>query len=100
MAENQYYGTGRRKSSAAIVLATAVVSAIVAMVIHRMGILLIRRIARGHPFTTACTYAGFRPSQLVFILFSLRLVLTGAPNDTPALIPLAHLTTKVFNSIK
>ena len=78
--------------SGLIVLVTALIASGIAMVLHRMGILLIRRVARGSPFTTACTYAGFRPSQLAFILFALRLVLTGAPDDTPALIPLAHLT--------
>lgn len=79
--------------SAVIVLLTAIVAILIAVVLHRMGMLLMRRLVRGKPYTTALTYACFQPSKMGVSLFALRLVLTGAPPDTPGLIPLAHLAS-------
>lgn len=79
--------------STVIVLITAVVAGLIAVAVHRAGILLLRRLARSRPFTTAASYAAFRSSQLCLILMALRLVLTGAPADTVALVPLSHLAS-------
>jgi small-conductance mechanosensitive channel len=71
--------------SALIVGASALIFVAIALVLQRTGILLLRRIARGQPFTTNATFDVFRASQVCAVLFALRLVLTGAPDNTPLL---------------
>jgi hypothetical protein len=79
--------------SGVIVLASAVGAALLAYVLHRTGMLLLRQVARNRPFTRTATMMAWRSSQLCALLFSLRVVLTGAPADTPALVPLSYLTS-------
>ncbi|MFJ3047301.1 mechanosensitive ion channel family protein [Herbaspirillum chlorophenolicum] len=79
--------------SGLIVLGAAVVAAVVAVIVHRVGIMLIRRIARGHLFTTTATEVAYNASRLCLILFLLRLVLTGAPDNTPGLTSVSYLTS-------
>ncbi|WP_343587576.1 mechanosensitive ion channel domain-containing protein [Herbaspirillum sp.] len=79
--------------SGLVVLGVAVAAAIVAVIVHRVGILLIRRIARGHPFTTSATEVAYNASRMCLVLFLLRLVLTGAPDNTPGLTSASYLTS-------
>lgn len=71
--------------AAAAVAISAVIFIIAALVLHRAGIELLKRIARNRPFTTNAIKYAYRPSQWVAVLFALRLVLTGAPESTPLL---------------
>lgn len=79
--------------SGLIVLASTLAASVLAVILHRVGILLLRRLARSRPFTTNASYVAFRASQVCIVLFAVRLVLTGAPDDTPGLVALSYLTS-------
>jgi small-conductance mechanosensitive channel len=79
--------------SGLIVLAGVLAAGLLAGILHRVGILLLRRLSRNRPFSTNVSYIAFRASQACMLLFAVRLVLTGAPEDTPGLVPLSYLTT-------
>ncbi|MFL9926857.1 mechanosensitive ion channel [Herbaspirillum lusitanum] len=79
--------------SGLIVLAAAAVAVVLAVLLHRAAILLLRRIARGKPFTSNATRVAYRASRVAVVLFALRLVLTGAPDDTPGIISMSYLCT-------
>ena len=79
--------------SGLIVLVTALLASLLALVLHRVGIFLLRRIARNRPFTANATIIAFRASQICMLLFAVRVVLTGASEDTPWLLPLSYLTS-------
>lgn len=82
--------------SGLIVLGVALVAVVVGIVLHRMGIALVRRLARGRPFTTTATTVTFNASRTCVILFMLRLVLAGAPDNTPGLTRISYLTSVAF----
>ncbi|HEV7816926.1 MAG TPA: mechanosensitive ion channel domain-containing protein [Janthinobacterium sp.] len=77
--------------SALIVAVSALIFTIAALVLHRMGMLLLRRLTRNKPFATNATVAGLRASQVSAMLFALRLVLTGAPDHTPFLLQMSRI---------
>ena len=77
--------------AAAAVAVTALIFSIVALVLHRAGMLLLRRLARNRPYTTNALKYGYRASQACMVLFALRLVLTGAPDTTPFLLSLSRI---------
>ncbi|OWY26690.1 mechanosensitive ion channel family protein [Herbaspirillum robiniae] len=79
--------------SGLIVLGVALLSVVLAIVIHRAGTALIRRLARGHPFTITATEVAYNSGRTCLILFLLRLVLTGAPDNTPGLTSISYLTS-------
>ncbi|MBB5202120.1 mechanosensitive ion channel family protein [Glaciimonas immobilis] len=79
--------------SSLIVIFSALVACAIAGGSHRLGILLLRRLARGRPFTINASFIAFHASQVCMLLFAVRLVLTGAPDDTPWLVPLSYLTS-------
>jgi small-conductance mechanosensitive channel len=79
--------------SGLIVLVAVMVAGLLAVILHRMGIMLIRRLARHRPFTANASVLAYRASQVCMVLFAVRLVLTGAPDDTPAVVALSYLTT-------
>ena len=79
--------------AAAVVAITAVIFVAIALVLHRAGIELLKRIARHRPYTTNAVKYAFRPSQIVAALFALRLVLTGAPETTPFLASLSRIVS-------
>lgn len=79
--------------SALIVAVAALLAIVLALILHRVGILLLRRLARNRPFTTNATQLAFRASQLSLALVAVRVVLTAAPDDTPALRSLSYLGT-------
>ena len=76
--------------AAAVVAVTAVVFVAIAFALHRAGILLLRRIARNRPFTSNAVKCGYRASQVSTVLFALRLVLSGAPENTPLLLSMSR----------
>ena len=82
---------GGRLASAVTVLLSAIIAILIAMAVHRASISLLKRLANGRPFTTNVTRVAFRASQLCLIMFGLRIVLAGAPTDTPGLVGLSHL---------
>lgn len=82
---------GGRLASAVTVLLSAIIATLIAMAVHRASISLLKRLANGRPFTTHVTRVAFRASQLCLIMFGLRIVLAGAPADTPGLVGLSHL---------
>jgi len=66
------------------VLAVAMVLAIVvALVIHRIGFLVLRRITAPRPYLHAVVVGACTASQFVVALLALRVVLTGTPEDMP-----------------
>ncbi|MBB5609357.1 MULTISPECIES: mechanosensitive ion channel family protein [unclassified Janthinobacterium] len=77
--------------SALTVLVSALLVTVVAIGVHRVGLSLLTRLANGRPFTTTVTRVAFRSSQLCVIIFGLRMVLAGAPDDTPGLVAMSHL---------
>ncbi|TWC65086.1 mechanosensitive ion channel family protein [Herbaspirillum sp. SJZ099] len=79
--------------SGLIVLGAALAAVLVAVIAHRIGIGLMRRLARGHLFTITATEVAYNASRLCLILFLLRLVLTGAPDNTPGLTSISYLTS-------
>ena len=79
--------------SALTVLVSALLVTVVAIGVHRAGIGLLKRLANGRPFTTNATRVAFRASQLCVIVFGLRMVLAGAPDDTPGLVAMSHVTS-------
>lgn len=79
--------------SGVIVTVAAVLAILLAMVVHRIGIVLLRRLVRNRPFTTNATRIAFRASQVCVALFAVRVVLTAAPDDTPGLRSLSYVCT-------
>lgn len=79
--------------SGAIVAVAVVIAIIVAVIVHRIGIVLLRRLARNRPLATNATRIACRASQWCVILFAIRIVLTAAPDDTPWLQSLSYLCT-------
>src|SRR5450830_222606 len=79
--------------SGVVVAMVAVVAILLAMILHRVGILLLRRIARSRPFTTNTTHVAFRASQVCVALLAVRVVLTAAPDEMPGLRSLSYLGT-------
>lgn len=69
------------------------VAILLALIAHRAVIALLRRLAHNRPFTSDITHAAFSASRACFALFGVRMVLTGAPEDTPFLTPLSYITT-------
>ncbi|GAA4335437.1 mechanosensitive ion channel [Pigmentiphaga soli] len=65
----------------AILLVAMVVAIAIALAAHRIGIEVLRRVAHRRPFVLAATRTAFRASQTVVVLFAMRIVLTGAPED-------------------
>jgi len=79
--------------SGLIVAAAAVVAVVIAVILHRIGIVLVRKLVRNRPYTTNVTRIAFRASQVCVALFAIRVVLTAAPDDTPGLRSLSYLCT-------
>ena len=79
--------------SALIVAVSALIVTLLAVASHRIGIIVLRRIARGQSFLLSATTLAFRSSQILLWLFGMRLVLSGAPDDTPLLGPLSHIAS-------
>jgi len=79
--------------SGVIVAVAAVLAILLAMIVHRVGIVLLRRLVRNRPFTTNATRIAFRASQVCVALFAVRVVLTAAPDDTPGLRSLSYIST-------
>ena len=79
--------------SGLIVAGAMLAACLLAGVLHRAGILLLRRLARARPFASNVSVLAFRASFACMLLFAARLVLAGAPDDTPGLVPLSYLTS-------
>ncbi|MGK5021225.1 mechanosensitive ion channel family protein [Janthinobacterium lividum] len=79
--------------SALSVLVSALLVTVLAIGLHRAGIGLLKKLAHGRPFTTNVTRVAFRASQLCVIVFGLRMVLAGAPDNTPGLVAVSHLAS-------
>jgi len=79
--------------SGLIVAIAVVVAVAIAVILHRVGILLLRKLVRDRPYTTNVTRIAFRASQVCVALFAIRVVLTAAPDDTPGLRSLSYLCT-------
>lgn len=84
---------GGRLGSALTVLFSAIVATLITVTLHRGGISLIKRLANGRPFTTNLTRVAYSASQWCMIVFGLRIVLAGAPADTPALVAMSHIAS-------
>lgn len=84
---------GGRLGSALTVLLSAIIATMITVALHRGGISLIKRLANGRPFTTNLTRVAFSASQWCMIVFGLRIVLAGAPLDTPGLVAMSHIAS-------
>lgn len=79
--------------SGLIVIISTIIAIVIAMIVHYVLILTLRKLARGRPFTTNLTSFTFNASRVCMMLFALRLVLTGAPDNTPFLSQVSYLST-------
>ena len=79
--------------SALTVLVSALLVTLVAIVVHRAGIGLLKKLANGHALASNVARVAFRASQLCLIVFGLRMVLASAPDDTPGLVAMSHVTS-------
>ncbi|OVZ55159.1 mechanosensitive ion channel protein MscS [Pigmentiphaga sp. NML080357] len=76
------------------VLAIAmVVAVIIALIVHRIGFLVLRRITAPRPYLHAVVVGGCTASQFVMALLAIRVVLSGAPADMPYTRGLAYVVT-------
>lgn len=78
--------------SGLIILASILLVSLLA-IIQYTGIMLLRRLSRNSPFTTTTSFIAFRAIQMCLLLFAIRLILTGAAEDTPWLVPPSYLTS-------
>ncbi|RYH61331.1 MAG: mechanosensitive ion channel, partial [Alcaligenaceae bacterium] len=85
-----------RAGSWLIVVGFTVVAILAAIVIHRLLITVLRRVAHRRPFTSDATHAAFRSSQLSLILLAIRVVLGGAPPTLPFINTLSYAVTVAF----
>ena len=72
---------------------TILVAIIVALALHRAGIAVLRRVLARRPYLLGITSTTFRASQSVVALLALRLVLSGAPDNTPHISGVSQLAT-------
>jgi len=75
------------------ILGFGLAATLLAIALHRVGIALLRRIARRRPFTTHATTVAFGASRMCLVLFAWRIVLSGAPSGVPYLIPISYVVT-------
>ena len=75
------------------VLGAVLLAALLAVVVHHAGIALLRRLSANRPFVNNLSFMAYRASRMCLVLFAVRLVLTGAPDDTPWLAPLSYLSS-------
>jgi small-conductance mechanosensitive channel len=75
------------------VVGAALLAALLAGLLHRAGIMLLRRLAGNRPYIANASFIAYHASRVCLILFAVRLVLTGAPDETPWLVPLSYLTS-------
>lgn len=79
------------------VLAIAMVlAAAVALIVHHIGFLVLRRITAPRPYLHAAVTGGAIPSRFVFALLAIRMVLSGAPGEMLFTRGLSYLTTVSF----
>lgn len=69
------------------------IAVIVALILHRTGIAVLRRIARHRPFTTEMTVSGYRASQVLMVLFAIRVVLSGTPDTFPFIVGTSYVVS-------
>lgn len=79
--------------SGLVVIVSAFVALVLAVIAHRALIAVLRRLARKRPFTTNLTVLTFNASRSCMILLAIRLVLAGAPEETPFLTQISYVTT-------
>lgn len=79
--------------SGLVVIVSAFVALVLAVIAHRALIAVLRRLARKRPFTTNLTILTFNASRSCMILLAIRLVLAGAPEETPFLTQISYVTT-------
>tara|TARA_R110001599_G_scaffold64023_1_gene178382 strand:+ start:89845 stop:90993 length:1149 start_codon:yes stop_codon:yes gene_type:complete len=79
--------------SGLVVIVSAFVALVLAVITHRALIAVLRRLARKRPFTTNLTVLTFNASRSCMILLAIRLVLAGAPEETPFLTQISYVTT-------
>lgn len=79
-----------------IVLGFLVAAVTAALVLHRIVITVLRRLAHRRPFTSDATYAALHASQLVFMLLAMRLVLGAAPNTLAHIGTVSYIVTVAF----
>lgn len=79
--------------SGLIVIISAISAIVVALIVHYVLIVTVRKLAHGRPFTTNLTAFTFNASRVCMMLFALRLVLAGAPDNTAFINQISYLST-------
>jgi small-conductance mechanosensitive channel len=72
-----------------IALALALVAG---LAIHRVGLVVLRRVTRSSVTTSSIVEAIRAPTQILLPLAAIGAVLQGAPNDFPLIVPLRYIT--------
>lgn len=79
--------------SGLIVIISAIIAIVIALIVHYVLIMTVRKLVRGHPFTTNLITFTFNASRVCMLLFALRLVLAGAPDNTVFINQISYLST-------
>jgi hypothetical protein len=72
------------------VLLSAVVAVVLALVVHRVGAVVIWRITRNLPISSAVARRSWRPSRFVLPLIALQAVWQAAPDALPLISQVRH----------
>jgi small-conductance mechanosensitive channel len=73
------------------VLGTALVAVLIALIVHRLGRTLLRRVLRFSPLLMAMLGRIDQPARYLLPLLALQLVWQGAPNELPAMSSVRHV---------
>lgn len=76
-----------------ILLGALIAAWIIALVLHRAGIALLRRLGRNRPFINAMSMTAFKASRLLVLLLATRIVLSGTPATLPLIVGASYLVT-------
>lgn len=76
-----------------VLVLTMLVAIVIALVLHHAGITVLRRVLARHPYLQGITSATYRASRSVAVLFAVRVVLSGAPDNTPHIAGVSYIAT-------
>ncbi|RYX96125.1 MAG: mechanosensitive ion channel family protein [Comamonadaceae bacterium] len=72
------------------VLAAAVVAGVIALAVHAVGVVLVRRITRNNPLASNVARLCLSPSRMAMLLFALQLVWQAAPDTLMMISTIRH----------
>lgn len=76
-----------------LLIVAALIASSIAFAVHRLGAMLLRRLVRRRPFALNAIQAAYGIARTCLLLFALRLVLSGAPDDVPYVTNASYIVT-------